>query len=67
MATMASKENPIRRIFDAKPMERLVEGATEKLGRCVLAKSERSANLDLQKMFLIVAEQVCTFRWPPFS
>ena len=62
---MASKENPFRKVFDGKPMIRPMEGTKEKLGRCLVEKSEKSAPLDTKNSFTIIAEQIayviCTF------
>ena len=55
---MASKENPIRKIFDARPMEGPIEGAKKKFGRCVIEKSEKAAMLNLRKIFILIAEQI---------
>ena len=55
---MASEENPIRKVFEAKPMKTTIEGTNEKLGRCLLAKTEKSAQLDTKKAFTIIAEQI---------
>ena len=54
---MASKENPIRKVFDGRPMLRHFEGAKEKFGRCVVEKSERSATIDTKMLFTIMGEQ----------
>ena len=55
---MASKENPIRKVFDGKPMIRPLPGANKKLGRCVVEKSEKVAQIDLKLAFTIMAEQI---------
>ena len=55
---MASKENPIRKIFDARPMEGPIEGTKKKFGRCVIEKSEKAAMLDFRKIFTLIAEQI---------
>ena len=55
---MASKENPIRKIYDGKPMVRPIEGAKEKFGRCLIEKSEKSSSIDIKQAFVILAEQV---------
>lgn len=57
IATLASAKNPIRKVFDERPMKRPVPGAIEKFGRCFIEKSEKSAQVDLKKIFLIIAEQ----------
>lgn len=54
---MSTKDNPIRKVWD-RPMERPVEGAKEKFGRCVVEKSPRSASIDTRNVFTIIAEQM---------
>lgn len=39
-------------------MMKPIEGAKEKLGRCVLSKSEQSASLDFKNSFTVIAEQM---------
>lgn len=38
-------------------MERPIEGANPKFGRCLIEKSEKSAGIDTKKVFTIIAEQ----------
>ena len=39
-------------------MKKPVEGTYEQMGRCLLAKSEKTLALDLKEVFSIMAEQV---------
>ena len=55
IATLSSKDNPIRKVFDNKPVERPIEGVPTKSGRCLLEKTEKSAGIDTKKVFTIIA------------
>ena len=56
---MASKDNPIRKIFELRPMIRPIESANERLGRCVLEKTEKSIGIDLKQIFIVIGKQTC--------
>ena len=57
IATLSSKENPIRKIFDNKLIDKSIEGVQAKSGKCVIGKSQTTANIDLSQVFSIFGEQ----------
>ena len=58
IATLSSKENPIRKVFDRKSrLIKPIDGVNEEFERCLLEKSAKSARIDTKEVFTIIAEQ----------
>ena len=56
IATLASKDNAIRKVFDKKPMTKPLAGVNVKSERCLIEKSEKSASINTKQVFTIIAE-----------